>query len=219
MDPVLFLGRFHVVVLHLPIALVPIAQKHAAGEEKSVLDRLSFVGGDMFADVPAGDVYIMKHIIHDWDDERALSILKNIKKAMNPGGRVLVVEAVIAEGNNQDFGKLLDIEMLGHTCACVDRADAAIALMQSAGISQLPVLQNGKPVGSIQEVTLARLLHDNIDPAKVKVGEIMAQPLPALDLGVHLDEAYRLLLSGNSGVLVTASLPSVRAMLMLGGMR
>src|SRR5947209_4085777 len=73
-------------------------------------------------------------------------------------------------------------------------ADAAITLMQQTGISQLPVLQDGKPVGSIQEVTLARLLHDNVDPAAVKVGEIMARPLPALDMEVQLDVAYRLML-------------------------
>lgn len=84
-------------------------------------------------------------------------------------------------------------------------ADAAINQLQSASISQLPVLQDGKPVGSIQEVTLARLLHDNVDPAKVTVGEMMARPLPTLDVSVQLDEAYRLLLSGNTGVLATAN--------------
>lgn len=78
----------------------------------------------------------------------------------------------------------------------------AIELLQATGISQLPVLQDGKPVGSVQEVTLARILHDNKDPAKVSVREIMANPLPMLDTSVHLDEAYRLLLSGNPGVLV-----------------
>jgi SAM-dependent methyltransferase len=76
-------------------------------------DRVEFASGDFFVSVPAGgDAYIMKHIIHDWDDERALTILRNIKQAMNPGGRVLLVESVIADGNNQDFGKLMDIEML-----------------------------------------------------------------------------------------------------------
>ena len=76
-------------------------------------DRVEFVSGDFFESVPAGgDAYIMKHIIHDWDDERALTILRNIKRAMNQGGRVLLVESVIAEGNNQDFSKLMDIEML-----------------------------------------------------------------------------------------------------------
>jgi cystathionine beta-synthase len=77
----------------------------------------------------------------------------------------------------------------------------AIDLMQSAGISQLPVLQDGKPVGSIQEVTLARVLHDKREPSEVTIGEIMARPLPQVETTVHLDEAYRLLLAGNTGVL------------------
>ena len=78
----------------------------------------------------------------------------------------------------------------------------AIRMLQSAGISQLPVLDDGTAVGSVQEVTLARVLHDHRDPATVPVGEIMARPLPQLDAATHLDEAYRLLLSGNTGVLV-----------------
>jgi cystathionine beta-synthase len=82
-------------------------------------------------------------------------------------------------------------------------SESAINLLSKHGISQLPVLADGKPVGSIQEVTLARILHDESDPAKVTVGEVMARPLPALDIRVHLDEAYRLLLSGNTGVLIT----------------
>ncbi|MFO0964289.1 MAG: cystathionine beta-synthase [Gemmataceae bacterium] len=78
----------------------------------------------------------------------------------------------------------------------------AIKLLESAGFSQLPVLQEGKAVGSIQEVTLARVLHDLSDPDQVTVGEIMARPLPQLETTIHLDEAYRLLMAGNTGVLV-----------------
>jgi cystathionine beta-synthase len=63
------------------------------------------------------------------------------------------------------------------------------------------VLENGKAVGSVQEVTLARVLHDKSDPSRVSIREIMAKPLPTLDISTHLDEAYRLLLSGNTGVL------------------
>jgi cystathionine beta-synthase len=77
----------------------------------------------------------------------------------------------------------------------------AIGLLQKTGISQLPVLQDGKPVGSIQEVTLARVLHDHTDPDAISVGEVMARPLPTLETTVHLDEAYRLLMAGNTGVL------------------
>ena len=80
-------------------------------------------------------------------------------------------------------------------------AEDAIQLMQTRGISQLPVLEAGKPVGSVQEVTLARVLHDLGDPTKVTVNEIMARPLPQVETTVHLDEAYRLLLAGNTGVL------------------
>jgi cystathionine beta-synthase len=87
------------------------------------------------------------------------------------------------------------------TIAPTATAAEAIELLQSAGFSQLPVLQDGKPVGSVQEVTLARLLHDDRDPAQVAVGEIMARPLPQLETTVHIDEAYRLLQAGNTGVL------------------
>jgi cystathionine beta-synthase len=81
----------------------------------------------------------------------------------------------------------------------------AIQILQTSGISQLPVLKDGKPVGGVQEVTLARVLHDHRDPAAVSVGEIMAAPLPTLDVATHIDEAYRLLLAGNTGVLATSA--------------
>jgi cystathionine beta-synthase len=87
------------------------------------------------------------------------------------------------------------------TVASEATAAEAANLLQASGISQLPVLRDGRSVGSIQEVTLARLLHDDLDPDTVSVGEVMARPLPQLDVGVQLVEAYRLLMAGNSGVL------------------
>jgi len=54
----------------------------------------------------------MKHIIHDWNDAEAITILKNIRAAMNPGGRVILLESVLAPGNQPDFGKIIDLEML-----------------------------------------------------------------------------------------------------------
>jgi cystathionine beta-synthase len=79
----------------------------------------------------------------------------------------------------------------------------AVERMQTGGISQLPVLTAGRAVGSIQEVTIARLMHDALDPEVIRVGDVMARPLPQLDVRVRLDEAYRLLMAGNSGVLAT----------------
>jgi len=81
--------------------------------------------------------------------------------------------------------------------------EQAIQLMEATGISQLPVMDGGRPVGSVQEVTLARVLHDDRDPSLIAIGEVMARPLPVLDIHTHLDEAYRLLLAGYTGVLAT----------------
>jgi cystathionine beta-synthase len=101
------------------------------------------------------------------------------------------------------IGDLLQLRGPRHMVTISPEASVADAIerMQSTGISQLPVLQNGTAVGSIQEVTVARILHDNSDPSRVPVGEVMVRPLPQLDTTVDLDEAYRLLLSGHSGVL------------------
>jgi cystathionine beta-synthase len=90
------------------------------------------------------------------------------------------------------------------TISAKAKVTEAINVMQASGISQLPVIQDGKSVGSIQEVTIARVLHDLSDPDKVPVSDVMARPLPQLETSVHLDEAYRLLLAGNTGVLAVA---------------
>jgi len=75
--------------------------------------RCQIIGGDFFSSVPPGaDAYIMRHVIHDWEDDMSVTILRNCRDAMNPGGKVLVVESVIPEGNIPCFGKWLDLMML-----------------------------------------------------------------------------------------------------------
>ena len=82
-------------------------------QSAGVASRCQLVSGDFFSSVPGGgDAYVMKHIIHDWDDDRATQILRNCHRAMEPGGKVLIVDAVIPPGNREHFGKLLDLEML-----------------------------------------------------------------------------------------------------------
>ena len=75
--------------------------------------RHEVVGGSFFDAVPAGaDGYLMKYILHDWNDAQCLRILGHCRDAMAEGGRVLVVDHVIPKGNNPDWGKLMDINML-----------------------------------------------------------------------------------------------------------
>ena len=116
-------------------------------------DRVEFAAGDFFTSVPkGGDAYIMKHIIHDWDDERAVTILKNIKQAMNPGGRVLLVEAIIADGNNQDFGKLLDLEMLVSPGGKERTAAEYEELFTRAGLKLTRIVPTRSPYSVIEAV-------------------------------------------------------------------
>jgi len=76
-------------------------------------DWAKFVGGSFFERVPAGaDGYILSFVLHDWDDERATAILRNVRQAMSPEGRVLVVEGLIPEGDEPALSKLSDLEML-----------------------------------------------------------------------------------------------------------
>ena len=117
------------------------------------VSRCEYVSGDFFVSVPSGgDAYIMKHIIHDWDDERALKILGNIRQAMKPDGRVLLVEAVIADGNNQDFGKLLDLEMLVSPGGKERTAAEYEELFTRAGLRLTRILPTKSPYSVIEAV-------------------------------------------------------------------
>ncbi|MFO0936536.1 MAG: methyltransferase [Gemmataceae bacterium] len=69
-------------------------------------------GGDFFRAVPAGDAYVLKHIIHDWPDNQSTLILRNCRNAAKPGAKLILVEMVIPPGNEPSPGKLLDLEML-----------------------------------------------------------------------------------------------------------
>ena len=78
-----------------------------------LIGRCRAIGGDFFERVPdGGDAYLMKHIVHDWADDRATIILRNCRKGVNPGGKLLLVELVIEPGDEEDLGKVIDLEML-----------------------------------------------------------------------------------------------------------
>ena len=120
-----------------------------------VQNRVRAESGDFFKAVPAGgDAYIMKHIIHDWDDERAVAILSNIRKALEgkPQGRVILLEAVLAAGNAPDFAKLLDLEMMLFPGGRERTAEEFGALFNRAGFTLTMVV----PTESMLSVVEAR---------------------------------------------------------------
>jgi hypothetical protein len=109
--------------------------------------------GDFFRAVPAGgDAYIMKHIIHDWDDERALVILKNVRSALGaaPRGRLILLESVLRPGNEPDFGKIIDLEMLLLPGGRERTAEEFGALFSGAGFELTRVLPTESPLCVIE---------------------------------------------------------------------
>jgi hypothetical protein len=87
------------------------AKEHLA--RAGVDDRCTIIGGDFFAAVPpGGDAYLLSGVLHDWDDERCVAILAQCGRVMPDDGTLLIVEAVLPEGDQPFFGKWVDLHML-----------------------------------------------------------------------------------------------------------
>ena len=100
-------------------------------ERMNVADRCQYVAGDMFEDVPPADAYLLKMILHDWNDEECVRILQALHRRASPGGRVFVAEHVIRASD--DFAKLLDINMMCWGPGRERSAEEYAALLQRAG--------------------------------------------------------------------------------------
>lgn len=116
--------------------------------------KIDFKAGDFFAGVPGdADVYIMKNVIHDWDDEHCIKLLGNCRAAMSPGGRVMIVEQVITPGPESVLAKLMDIEMLMIYGGGRERTEAEFkTLLDGAGLKLSRVLPTRSPLYIIEAV-------------------------------------------------------------------
>lgn len=93
-----------------------IATAGPALEKAGIADRCRAVGGDFFAAVPHGaDLYAIKFILHDWPDDQCIAVLRNCRKAMASGGKVLVVEHVVPDSHGPHIAKFMDINMMINT--------------------------------------------------------------------------------------------------------
>ena len=113
--------------------------------------RAERVAGNFFEAVPnGGDAYVLKYIIHDWNDERAIMILKNCRQAMAENGRVLLVEMVIPARNAPSPGKFLDLEMLLYFYSR-ERTEAEYRdLLQQAGLELITITPSASPFSIIE---------------------------------------------------------------------
>jgi len=104
--------RLRGVLLDLPHS---IAGATSEAGKRGLAGRFSAIAGDFFDSVPRGDLFLLKYVIHDWDDDTCIRLLKSVRKAMNPGARVIVVDAMLAklgEPGSTPFASMLDMAML-----------------------------------------------------------------------------------------------------------
>jgi O-methyltransferase domain/Dimerisation domain len=115
--------------------------------------RCEIVGGDFFKSVPAGcDAYLLRWIIHNWDDERAITILRNCRQSMGAGSRLLLIESVIPTGNEFHPGKLMDYIMLT-TLPGRERTEKEYdSLLREADLRLNKVEPTGSPLSIIEAV-------------------------------------------------------------------
>jgi hypothetical protein len=114
-------------------------------------DRCEALSGDFFESVPeGGDAYILKWIIHDWDDEKSIRILRNCRKHMTADSRLIIVDTVVPETDEPHFSKFFDLNMLVMTGG-KERTEAEFRqLLLSAGFKLLRVIPTDLPTSIVE---------------------------------------------------------------------
>ncbi|HEX8340469.1 MAG TPA: methyltransferase [Tepidisphaeraceae bacterium] len=121
--------------------------------EAGLADRCTTAAGDFFQSVPpGGDTYLMKHIIHDWNDEQCVTILRHCHAAMKPGSRVLIIDQVLPGPNEPSLGKFSDLIMLQLPGGMERTADEFKALLAAAGFEFRRIVPTQSPVSVIEGV-------------------------------------------------------------------
>lgn len=121
---------------------------------EGLADRCTIVGGDFFEAIPdGGDAYAMKFIIHDWNDDRAIRLLRNCRRVMRGGAKLLVIERVLSAGDEPDFGKFSDLQMLVFAPGGRERTEREFrALYDMAGFQLTRVVPTASPLCIIEGV-------------------------------------------------------------------
>ena len=128
-----------------------VAGAPAVLDAAGVADRTAVVGGSFFESVPSGgDAYVLKHIVHDWDESKVLEILRNVRSAMAADTRLLVIETVIPDDDREHLSKLLDLEMLVAGTGKERTAAEYTQLLNRAGFRNTRVIPTVGPVSVVE---------------------------------------------------------------------
>jgi hypothetical protein len=124
-------------------------------EQEGVADRTALVTGDFFKEIPVvADIYLMKFIIHDWNDEQSIAILSNLAKSAPKGSKVLLIETVVEDDNNTpSISKIMDLNMLVMTGGKERTPSEYAALLEKTGFR----LEKVYPTAPLQVVEAVRV--------------------------------------------------------------
>jgi hypothetical protein len=123
-----------------------------ASAAPSVRQRCEFVGGNFFEAVPAGaDVYILKWILHDWNDERAAALLNSCRRAMPAASKLIIIEHLIAPPNEGSEGKFMDLNMMVITGGVERTHDEFARLLEASRFKLLAIHDAGNLAALVAE--------------------------------------------------------------------
>ena|SRR5436189_1753958 len=140
------------ILFDSPQVIAGAKEKIAASD---IADRCELVGGDFFQSVPSGaDTIILKWIIHDWNDEQSVAILKNCHRALPENGKLILVEAVVPESSEPHFSKFIDLNMLIMTGGRERTESEFRQLYEDSGFKLTRVVPTESPFSVIEGVKL-----------------------------------------------------------------
>ena len=120
-------------------------------ESYGVRDRVTLVPGDFVESIPVvADIYILKHIIHDWYDDKCERILGNIRASMPDGARVLIIDAVVPPPGVPHFSKFLDLEMLMLPGGMERDAEQFESLLTNSGFKLTRIIPTPSPISIVE---------------------------------------------------------------------
>jgi hypothetical protein len=132
--------ELHGGVFDLP-HIIPAAAE--AAKTEGLDDRFTTIGGDIFDAVPPADLYVLKYILHDWDDPHCVRILHNCRTQLAKGGRIAVVEHLVGEVGQPGLAPLMDMNMLAMTGGRERQLTEFDALFTAAGLTRVNVTPAG----------------------------------------------------------------------------
>jgi hypothetical protein len=116
---------------------------HAAARKDGLQERFSAIGGDFFESVPPADLYVLKYVLHDWDDDSCMRILKNCRASLQDGGHIVVIDHLVGGLGDPGLAPLMDLNMLVMTGGRERDLAELDALFEAVGLRRTSVRHGG----------------------------------------------------------------------------